>query len=160
MERQLFIHRRFIFMRRCMRAGLYSALFFSGGTEALADKLTHEDGTVVEGTIKQETPDQIQITTRHGDFTFEKADIVKIERTSGRAQATPPPTPLVDNSKYIPAGPIDPFKPPQIPPLVRMIPTPAAGAAGTSGTVTASQSAGMPGAAALPTASPSPSPAI
>lgn len=162
MGRQLIIHRRSIFRRCWQWAGLCGPLLVAGASAAWADKLTHSDGTVVEGTIKSENPDQVQITTRHGDFTFDKGDLVKIERTS-RKQATPAAAPTIDNSKHIPAGPINPFSPPQIPPLVRMIPTAATTSAGTTGTATtppAARSSAPVQTPAMAVPSPSPSPAI
>lgn len=117
---------------------------------ATADKLHHSDGTVVEGKIVGEGPDDVRIETKYGTLTYEKVNLTKIERSSdGSKPATPTPTPA-NYTNLIPAGPIDPFAPPKIVPLVQLSP---AQPVTTSGTATLQRPA-------RPVAAPSPQTAL
>lgn len=125
------------------------ALIYSG---AQADTLRHIDGTQVEGKIIYETPDEIRIQTKYGTLTYDRADLAKIQRSPAAgaaataAAATPTPINLAEK---IPAGPINPFAPPAVQPLVQF------GARLTSASASAATPA-APTPAASPTAAPKP----
>lgn len=94
---------------------------------AHADKLYHVDGTVIEGKIQTETADKILIETKYGRLNYDRADLLRVERsaaavsvTSGTAAAA-----SINLMKYVPQGPVNPFAPPQMPLLVTLAPRPA-----------------------------------
>jgi hypothetical protein len=92
---------------------------------ALADKLYHVDGTVIEGNVLMETEDEVKVDTKYGQLIYSKMDLTKIERAfQQEGVPTPPPaaTPTpVNYATMVPAGPIDPFAPPVVPPIVEMM---------------------------------------
>ncbi len=110
-------HRVFSQIKGVLRPGLCAAcLIILGADPIRAARLFHNDGTVVEGHILGETPDDVRIETKFGTFTYPKAELTKIQRD---ATPTPAPTP-VDNtppnfSTFVPREPVDPFAPPRVP---------------------------------------------
>lgn len=109
--------KRFLIPYRLLAAAVLSALIGTAATrQAEAARIHHKDGTTVEGKIVYETPEQIRIETSYGTLNYPKEDLTKIER-DGPAGGVP--TPRLNYTAVIPAGPVNPSTPPQVPPLVR-----------------------------------------
>ena len=92
---------------------------------APADKLYHVDGSVIEGNVLMETEDEVKVDTKYGQLIYSKVDLTKIERDMPR-EGVPTPAPAatptpVNYATIIPAGPVDPFSPPVVPPIIEMI---------------------------------------
>jgi hypothetical protein len=83
------------------------------------DRLHHLDGSVIEGKILFESPQEVRIETKYWTLTYEKIELARVERgldESTKATTTPAVTPVPpDFSSFIPAGPVNPYSPPQAP---------------------------------------------
>lgn len=84
----------------------------------LGARLVHNDGTVVQGRIVNETPDDVRIETTYGVLTYQKSDLATIERDTAAPVVQRQTTAPMDLSPLLPAGPINPMSPPSPPPLV------------------------------------------
>jgi hypothetical protein len=100
-------------IRHCVTVWILCALAWPGA----AAKLFHNDGTVVEGRIISETPDDVRVETRFGVLTYQKTDLIRIERDVDPAsRLTPTPRPL-DYSSLVTTGPVNPDNPPVVAPF-------------------------------------------
>lgn len=108
-------------VRRAAAAGL-AALFLAMVVPCPAAKLTHLDGTVVTGRIVNETPDEIQIETSYGVLVYKTSELVNVERDalSTPVAAQGHTTVPLDYRQLLPTGPVNPFSPPVLSPLVHM----------------------------------------
>mgnify|MGYP001408303928 CR=1 FL=1 len=108
---------RVVLLRHLLATAVVPALMITtAARRAEAARIHHKDGTTVEGKIVHETPDQIRIATAYGTLNYPKEDLTRIERDGPAAGG---PTPRVNYTAAIPAGPVNPSNPPQVPPLVR-----------------------------------------
>lgn len=100
-------------LRTCaLVGGVFTAIW-----PAAAAKLFHNDGTVIEGKITAETPDDVRIETKFGVLTYQKTDLTRIERDVDPAsRITPTPRPL-DYSSLLTTGPVKPQNPPPVVPF-------------------------------------------
>ena len=84
------------------------------------DRLSHTDGTTIEGEIVEQSNDSITVKTKYGTLRYPRMEIMRIERqTSGTATMAagtgqPSPKSLLS---LLPAGPINPLAPPNLPSL-------------------------------------------
>jgi hypothetical protein len=102
---------------------LFASALALAPSRCLGDRLFHVDGTIIEGNVTKETDDDITIETKYGSLIYQKIDLSRVMRdgvvnvapTTGPAEVKPK-----DYSTMIPPGPVDPFRPPQIPPIVQL----------------------------------------
>ncbi|MCX7717351.1 MAG: hypothetical protein N2111_02965 [Candidatus Sumerlaeaceae bacterium] len=103
-----------------LRRSLLLGLAVCATWPTAAAKLFHNDGTVIEGKITAETPDDVRIETKFGVLTYQKTDLTRIERDVDPAsRITPTPRPL-DYTSLVTTGPIKPQDPPPVVPFAWM----------------------------------------
>jgi hypothetical protein len=92
----------------------------AGRTEGM-DRIFFSDGTMVEGRILEDRPEEVRIETKRGTFTFQRVDVRRIERAAAKSSSNggAAMTPFFDVHRTLPTGALNPAKPPQIPPVYR-----------------------------------------
>jgi hypothetical protein len=107
---------------------------------AFCDRLSHTDGTTIEGEIVEQSNESITVKTKYGTLRYPRMEIMRIEReTSGGTMMSSGPRqpPRKSLLSLLPAGPINPLAPPNLPNLAAYhVPS-------TTQTATAATSAGL-----------------
>lgn len=100
-------------------AALWIALLTS---TAFCDRLIHTDGTVIEGDIINQNEQAITVKTQYGTLRYQRMDILRVERGAAATTTTASAGPAVQSQSVIsliPAGPINPLSPPNVPSLAQ-----------------------------------------